>query len=55
MPESISKTCPKIGDLFPEMMVQTTQGEIHLPQDYQGNWFVWWFCYKPLENHKYPI
>jgi peroxiredoxin (alkyl hydroperoxide reductase subunit C) len=40
MPESVNKTCPKIGDLFPEMIVQTTQGEIHLPQDYQGNWFV---------------
>lgn len=36
----IGKTRPKIGDAFPEMIVPTTQGEIHLPQDYQGHWFI---------------
>ncbi len=40
MSEPIVKTCPKIGDAFPDMVVQTTQGEIRLPQDYQGKWFI---------------
>jgi len=31
---------PLIGDKFPEMEVQTTQGEISLPDDYNGQWFV---------------
>lgn len=40
MSDPIVKTCPKIGDAFPDLVVQTTQGEIHLPQDYQGKWFI---------------
>ncbi len=40
MTEAIVQNCPKIGDPFPELVVQTTRGEIRLPQDYQGKWFV---------------
>ena len=31
---------PLLGDKFPEMEVQTTKGEIKLPTDYKGKWFV---------------
>ncbi len=31
---------PLIGDRFPELEVQTTQGKLKLPQDYAGKWFV---------------
>ncbi len=31
---------PLIGDKFPEMVVNTTQGEINLPDDYSGKWFI---------------
>ncbi len=31
---------PLLGDLFPEMKVQTTHGRISLPGDYKGDWFV---------------
>ena len=31
---------PTIGDYFPEVTVRTTQGTIHLPNDYLGQWFV---------------
>lgn len=31
---------PFIGDRFPELIVQTTIGEISLPNDYRGRWFV---------------
>jgi len=31
---------PLLGDKFPEMVVQTTHGEINLPVDYKGKWVV---------------
>jgi peroxiredoxin 2/4 len=31
---------PLIGDRFPEMKVQTTQGQLKLPLHYNGKWFV---------------
>ncbi|WNB91748.1 hypothetical protein [Bacillus sp. NEB1478] len=31
---------PFIGDMFPQMHVQTTLGELVLPTSYQGHWFV---------------
>jgi peroxiredoxin (alkyl hydroperoxide reductase subunit C) len=34
------KRMPLLGDDFPEMKVQTTQGVIDLPKDYAGRWFV---------------
>ncbi|MGL4738194.1 MAG: peroxiredoxin [Cellulosilyticaceae bacterium] len=33
-------TMPLIGDRFPDMIVQTTQGVKKLPDDYKGKWFV---------------
>lgn len=34
------KGMPLLGDIFPEMKVQTTRGVIELPKHYQGKWFV---------------
>lgn len=31
---------PLLGDAFPEMKVQTTHGEMQLPQAFAGKWFV---------------
>ena len=31
---------PLLGDIFPEMTVQTTHGKIDLPSHYSGKWFV---------------
>jgi peroxiredoxin (alkyl hydroperoxide reductase subunit C) len=31
---------PLIGEKFPEMEVKTTRGDVKLPTDYQGRWFV---------------
>ncbi|PID67989.1 MAG: peroxiredoxin [Flavobacteriia bacterium] len=31
---------PLLGDVFPTMTVQTTKGEINLPDDFKGKWFV---------------
>lgn len=31
---------PLLGDRFPEMDVPTTHGQISLPQDYNGKWFI---------------
>ncbi len=31
---------PLIGEGFPEMKVNTTKGEISLPDDYKGRWFI---------------
>jgi len=31
---------PLIGDKFPEMKVQTTEGMINIPEDYKGKWLV---------------
>jgi len=33
-------TMPLLGDDFPEMTVSTTHGEMTLPTDMKGNWFV---------------
>ncbi|MBY6038190.1 peroxiredoxin [Fictibacillus nanhaiensis] len=40
MEQTEGYTMPFIGDLFPEMKVHTTLGEIVLPTSYQGHWFV---------------
>ncbi|MFW5898789.1 MAG: peroxiredoxin [Candidatus Saliniplasma sp.] len=34
------KGMPLIGDKFPEMTVQTTHGEIELPEKFEGKWFI---------------
>lgn len=34
------KGMPLLGDDFPEMKVQTTQGELELPKVFSGKWFV---------------
>jgi len=31
---------PLIGEKFPEMEVKTTRGNVKLPTDYQGRWFI---------------
>jgi len=31
---------PLLGDSFPQMTVQTTHGELHLPSHFKGKWFV---------------
>lgn len=31
---------PRIGDKAPEFRAVTTQGDIHFPTDYQGNWVI---------------
>jgi peroxiredoxin (alkyl hydroperoxide reductase subunit C) len=31
---------PLLGDKFPEMTVQTTRGELSLPEAFKGKWFV---------------
>jgi len=35
-----TQSFPLIGDKFPEMEVQTTEGKIKLPEDYKGKWVV---------------
>jgi len=35
-----NKGIPLLGDMFPEMKVVTTHGEINLPNDFAGKWFV---------------
>ena len=35
-----TKSFPLLGDLFPEMEVQTTHGVKKLPDDYKGKWLV---------------
>lgn len=34
------KTMPLIGENFPEMTVKTTQGELELPSEFEGEWMV---------------
>ncbi|MCM8771419.1 MAG: redoxin domain-containing protein, partial [Candidatus Omnitrophica bacterium] len=34
------KNMPLLGDNFPEMRVQTTQGVMELPKAFAGKWFV---------------
>jgi len=31
---------PLIGDKFPEIEVQTTQGKLKLPDVFKGKWFI---------------
>ncbi|MFB6093292.1 MAG: peroxiredoxin [Haloquadratum sp.] len=31
---------PGIGERFPDLTVETTHGEVSLPDDYEGQWFV---------------
>jgi peroxiredoxin (alkyl hydroperoxide reductase subunit C) len=31
---------PRIGDVAPAFVAETTQGEIHFPEDYKGRWVV---------------
>ncbi|WP_202593794.1 redoxin domain-containing protein [Halolamina rubra] len=33
-------TAPGIGDEFPELSLETSQGELSLPGDYEGSWLV---------------
>jgi peroxiredoxin (alkyl hydroperoxide reductase subunit C) len=40
MDETQQVSKPFIGDMFPEMKVQTTLGEVVLPTSYKGHWFV---------------
>ena len=35
-----SCSLPLIGDIAPKFVAQTTNGEIHFPQDYVGRWVV---------------
>ena len=37
---SQSNQMPLLGDAFPEMTVQTTHGEMNLPGDFKGQWWV---------------
>ncbi|TYB88825.1 MAG: peroxiredoxin [Kosmotoga sp.] len=36
----MEKGMPLIGDKFPEMKVNTTHGEINLPEAFKGKWFI---------------
>jgi peroxiredoxin (alkyl hydroperoxide reductase subunit C) len=36
----MEKKMPLIGEKFPELKVQTTQGKIKLPEAYAGKWFI---------------
>lgn len=38
--EETKMNMPLLGDDFPEMTVQTTQGPINIPGDLKGSWFV---------------
>jgi peroxiredoxin (alkyl hydroperoxide reductase subunit C) len=38
--EERSMSMPLLGDDFPEMTVNTTDGPMHLPNDLKGKWFV---------------
>lgn len=38
--EEIKVSMPLLGDKFPEMVVNTTHGQMTLPQDKKGKWFV---------------
>lgn len=33
-------TAPGIGDEFPDLTVETSRGEVSLPDDYEGSWLV---------------
>ena len=36
----MEQSLPLIGDVFPEMTVQTTRGKMKLPGDMKGKWFI---------------
>jgi len=38
--EDKEKSMPLIGDRFPDMTVQTTHGELKLPDAFKGKWFI---------------
>lgn len=38
--EENPKGIPLIGDPFSEVVVQTTHGQVHLPGDFEGKWFI---------------
>lgn len=40
MPNETEQSTPFIGDPFPSVKVQTTQGELSLPDVYKGHWFI---------------
>lgn len=40
MADSQQQGIPLLGDKFPDMKVQTTRGELSLPGDMKGKWFV---------------
>ncbi|HMB01088.1 MAG TPA: peroxiredoxin, partial [Spirochaetota bacterium] len=31
---------PLLGDIFPQLQVQTTHGAMTIPDDFKGKWFV---------------
>jgi len=38
--EEIRSSMPLLGDDFPKIKVQTTQGIMNIPEDFKGRWFV---------------
>ncbi len=38
--ENQERNFPLLGDMFPEIEVQTTHGKMTLPKDYKGKWFI---------------
>lgn len=40
MEENLKQSMPLLGDDFPKMTVQTTRGQMNLPNDLKGKWFV---------------
>lgn len=38
--EERSMSMPLLGDTFPSLTVNTTEGPMHLPEDFNGKWFV---------------
>ena len=36
----VENKMPLIGDKFPELTVNTTQGELKLPEEFSGKWFI---------------
>jgi len=40
MEKTQERSMPLLGDRFPEMKVQTTHGEMIIPKDFYGKWFV---------------
>lgn len=38
--EERSVSMPLLGDEFPHLKVNTTEGVLHLPEDFKGKWFV---------------